>query len=413
MELLMRTILIIFLITLVSCISDLPTAPELRVDFKLFENITLPLCDSTKLSIDGVYEVIQGNEIFGDEIVCKWFDKRLSIFSTHDVIYSENVGGAVHDTIAFTGYYRSVRSANASRMSLLILPENGGKAIVSKITPNSVTMSGRISDGSPLLFRKKRNLYYGRVDFQIIAHRGGGRNSERLGYSENSNEIIKHAGVLGSTGVEIDIKLTRDGHAIVFHDNTFSPRTVKGSYLLGKVDNFDLHHIKLFGKLIYGEQIPTLAETLTEIIDNTPLTLVWLDVKDVNAIDEIIRVQSEAINYAKSINREIQIVLGIPDNDVLEAYKNSKLANTTPILIELDLSIALSETYPTCEIWAPRWTNGFQKSKVKLAKDAGKKVFIWTLDVKDYIFDFLNNSDVDGILSNYPSLVAGIYYSRK
>ncbi|PKL86030.1 MAG: hypothetical protein CVV22_05730 [Ignavibacteriae bacterium HGW-Ignavibacteriae-1] len=408
----MKKLFMLSIVVLVSCISELPTSPELKVDFELFENITHPLCDSTKLFMDGVYEVLQGKEIFGSEVVCKWFDKRLSIISTHDVIYSENVGGAVADTIAFTGYFRTVRSANAARMSLLIYPENGGQALVSRIAPNIVTLAGKTSDGCPLLFKKKRNLYGGNRDFQIIAHRGGGRNSERLGFSENSIEMIKHCKVLGSTGIEIDVKLTRDGHAIIFHDNTFSPRTVNGSYLLGKVDNFDLHHIKLFGRLVCGEQIPTLSEALTAIIEDTKLTMVWLDVKDVNVVDEIIRVQSESINYAKSLGRDIQILLGIPDKKVLEAYKNSKLTNTTPILIELDLSIALSDDFPTCEVWAPRWTNGFQNSKVELAKNAGMKVFIWTLDVKDCIYDFINNSNVDGILSNYPSLVAGIYYSQ-
>ncbi|MBE2189687.1 MAG: hypothetical protein KGZ71_05690 [Desulfobulbaceae bacterium] len=409
----MKKLWILLLIILVSCISELPTAPELKVDFELFENITIPLCDSTKLFMDGVYEVLKGKEIFGSEVVCKWFDKRLSIISTSDVIYSENVGGAVVDTIAFTGYFRTVRSADVARMSLLIYPENGGQALVSRIAPNIVTLIGKTSDGSPLLFKKKRNLYASNRDFQIIAHRGGGRNSERLGFSENSIEMMKHSKILGATGIEIDVKLTRDGHAIVFHDNTFSPRTVNGSYLLGKVDNFYLHHIKLFGRLVCGEQIPTLSEALTAIIEDTKLTMVWLDVKDVNAVDEIIRVQSESINYAKSLGREIQILLGIPDNKVLNAYRNSKLTNTTPILIELDLSIALSDDFPTCEVWAPRWTNGFQNSKVEVAKNAGMKVFIWTLDVKDCIYDFINNSNVDGILSNYPSLVAGIYYSQK
>ena len=41
---------------------------------------------------------------------------------------------------------------------------------------------------------------------------------------------------------------------------------------------------------------------------------------------------------------------------------------------------------------------------------SGEKIFVWTLDVRDFIFDFLKSDNVDGILSNYPSLVAGIKY---
>jgi len=39
-------------------------------------------------------------------------------------------------------------------------------------------------------------------------------------------------------------------------------------------------------------------------------------------------------------------------------------------------------------------------------------VFTWTLDVKEYIQDYLYDNEVDGILSNYPSLVIGMEYSR-
>ncbi|MCK7516838.1 MAG: hypothetical protein MZV64_03515 [Ignavibacteriales bacterium] len=45
--------------------------------------------------------------------------------------------------------------------------------------------------------------------------------------------------------------------------------------------------------------------------------------------------------------------------------------------------------------------------------NAGKKVIVWTLDVRDYIEDFLVNGEVDGAVTNYPSLVAGIYYSKE
>ena len=74
----------------------------------------------------------------------------------------------------------------------------------------------------------------------------------------------------------------------------------------------------------------------------------------------------------------------------------------------------LDPTYPTYEVfWAPRWTNGIPSGDIARVQYAGVKVFVWTLDVRDFIEDFLYDSEVDGILSNYPSLVAGMYYSRE
>jgi len=223
-----------------------------------------------------------------------------------------------------------------------------------------------------------------------------------------------HSEVLGSTGVEIDVKRTRDGQLILFHDDTFSPRTVQGTYLLGKVENFDLDQIKLLGQLIYGESIPTLFEALRVVIDSTKLSLVWLDLKDPSIVDETIRIQKEALDYALSIGKNIQILLGIPDQDVLNAYRLSNLKNTTDIIIELDAETVLSskDSNPKNVFWAPRWTNGIPFGDIARVKSAGVKVFVWTLDVRDYIEYFLG-SEVDGILSNYPSLVAGMYYSKE
>ncbi len=139
-----------------------------------------------------------------------------------------------------------------------------------------------------------------------------------------------------------------------------------------------------------------------------------MDIKDPNVVDEAIRIQKEAIDYASSVGRnDIQILLGIPSEDILNAYRSSSLTNTTPILIELNVETALSPLNPTCQVWAPRWTDKIQSDDIARVHQSGKKVFLWTLDVKDYIQEFLNNHEIDGILSNYPALIAGMYYSKK
>ncbi len=192
--------------------------------------------------------------------------------------------------------------------------------------------------------------------------------------------------------------------------NTFSPRTVQGSYLLGKVENFDLEQIKIFGQLVYGESIPTLDEALSTIIDETKLSLIWIDLKDPEIVDAVILAQQNAINHAASIGRNIKILMGIPTDEILNAYNSSIYKNTTPTLVELDANTAKS--LQTCEAWAPRWTNGIpSQGTLDEMHSRNILVFTWTLDVRDYINDFLE-AKIDGILSNYPSLVAGMYYSR-
>jgi hypothetical protein len=38
------------------------------------------------------------------------------------------------------------------------------------------------------------------------------------------------------------------------------------------------------------------------------------------------------------------------------------------------------------------------------------EVVTWTLDSPDYMTDFIRNGHFDGILTNYPSMLAGLYY---
>jgi hypothetical protein len=179
---------------------------------------------------------------------------------------------------------------------------------------------------------------------------------------------------------------------------------VQGTYLLGKVDNFDLDQIKLLGRLINGEQIPTLSEALEYAIRNTDLSLVWIDLKNPEILDQVIQLQSDAVNLAVQAGRQITILLGIPTPEVFAAYDISPLKSTTDILIEFDIEAALS--IPNCRAWAPRWTTNITPEDISRLHNAGKHVFTWTVDLRESVIEYLPR--VDGILSNYPSLVAGL-----
>ena len=140
------------------------------------------------------------------------------------------------------------------------------------------------------------------------------------------------------------------------------------------------------------------------------MSLVWIDVKDPDIVDKVIVIQKAAIELASEKNREIDILFGIPEDEIFNAYNSSTVENT-PILIEYDRVLALSTE--SCKAWAPRWTNGVPSpGEVESFHSNNKMVFTWTLDVKEFIEDFIQNSQIDGILSNYPSQVAGIYYSQ-
>lgn len=406
----MKKIILLFLLMLISC-KDQPIEP-------LSPPITTELSDSQKIEMNGVYYVKSGKNIFGDTIVVRWVNNSLVFYSTSDVIFAENFGGEnelknEEKVILLNGYYLKIRQGTRKNLELYIKGNESGNIFGKK--SDSLIILGKNSDGNTILLVKVRELYSGNDSIPrfILAHRGGGRNTERLGYSENSIELMKFSEKLGATGIEIDIMSTKDRIPIIFHDPTFSPRTVLGAYLLGKVKNFTLSQINEFGQLIYGEKIPSLEKTLKEIIDNTNLQLIWLDMKAPEIMNEVIKILQDAIDYAKT-KRKIIILLGIPDAETYSSYKlntyklNEKLP---PVLIEYSYTSALYDA--NCLAWGPRWTDGIDSLNIRKVQENNKFVFAWTVDMTEYIDEFFYKKQVNGILTNYPCLVAAKYWSRE
>ncbi|MCX6140753.1 MAG: glycerophosphodiester phosphodiesterase family protein, partial [Candidatus Kapabacteria bacterium] len=141
---------------------------------------------------------------------------------------------------------------------------------------------------------------------------------------------------------------------------------------------------------------------------STLLSFVWLDNKAPLIVDSVIRIQKEMLDYAKTRGRDIRILFGIPADDILTAYESSPLKGTTPVLCELDVDIVRRVN---AEVWAPRFTAGTQDALVAEMQKEGLQVYVWTLDDEDFIRRYLKADVFDGILTNYPTLLAAIFYT--
>jgi glycerophosphoryl diester phosphodiesterase len=101
----------------------------------------------------------------------------------------------------------------------------------------------------------------------LIGHRGA------CGYEpENTLLSFSRAIEMGSHGIELDVHVCKTGELIVIHDNKLE-RTTNGT---GKVSDKTLEELKLLdaGK---GEKIPTLADVLDLLKDNT--TIINIELK--------------------------------------------------------------------------------------------------------------------------------------
>jgi glycerophosphoryl diester phosphodiesterase len=378
---------------------------------------TIPVPDSAKRRIEGVYEVLEGDQRFGTTVVLKYSGGVLSVFSERNVAFMILRGGVRDSTIVYTGTWRFAQDVSTGRVELSIAADEGASALLDGDSVRPVTTLRGLSGGpnansqlnSAVVLRYLRPVRRRIQGFWNIAHRGGGRNSDRHPYSENSIPMLLYASQLGANGVEIDIRLTKDGIPILFHDAEFTTRLVHGNYMTGPVGNYTYAQMQTYARLRNGEQIPTLAEALDTIIRSTDLRLVWLDVKEPAAVPAIIALIRSSTELARSLGREIEILHGIPDEEILAAYLVTDHAGIGAIC-----ELGPEETRRAEAVaWAPRWTLGTVNDEVAAMHAEGRRAFVWTLDQPTFIAEFLRDGDFDGILTNYPTLVAYYAYSQQ
>lgn len=99
---------------------------------------------------------------------------------------------------------------------------------------------------------------------KIIAHRGA-----KTYAPENTLAAIRAAADLGVEWVELDVKLTKDGQAIIFHDESLD-RCTNATGLVADVDLDTIRELDAgswFGESFMNERIPTLEEAVELILD--------------------------------------------------------------------------------------------------------------------------------------------------
>jgi glycerophosphoryl diester phosphodiesterase len=99
---------------------------------------------------------------------------------------------------------------------------------------------------------------------KIIGHRGAAAYAP-----ENTIEGIHTAADIGIEWVELDVKLTKDGVPIIFHDETLD-RTTNGSGTVAETDYEDIKQLEAgswYADSFTGIKIPTLEEAIEVLIN--------------------------------------------------------------------------------------------------------------------------------------------------
>ncbi len=174
----------------------------------------------------------------------------------------------------------------------------------------------------------------------VAAHRAA-----HIHYPENSLPAIQEAIRLGVDIVELDVKVTKDGVAILMHDETID-RTTTGS---GKPSDYTLEELKKFSlvhkKETTNEQIPTFEEAL-KLVKNNIMVDIDLKTGQLDPIIEAIKNQAcedhvfffdndyNALQYIKNSDVEFMLMPRAYSYEMAD----SAIVRFNPEVVHIDFS---------------------------------------------------------------------------
>lgn len=228
----------------------------------------------------------------------------------------------------------------------------------------------------------------------IFAHRGF-----HLECPENTVAAFKAALEIGAHGIELDVRLSRDGVPVVYHDPTLKHALVDRRLKIGELTASELEAI---GRSAFGEPIPSLKRVLDETIKQFE----WINVE--------LKDQGSRIQNTKML-KAVQ--------DIIAEYAHGKFIITSfhPFLIramkqwrrDLYTGFLLQPLIITAPMWKfwlnfsqadfyhPRYDWYFNWGSASMPKP----VSIWTLDDPARYHAISESvSPVFGIITNRPDL---------
>ncbi len=241
----------------------------------------------------------------------------------------------------------------------------------------------------------------------IIAHRGGAMES-----TENTIAAFQRAARIGAAGIETDIRLTRDGVVVVYHDDYFG--RVEGlppaqrTRLISNMNYSDLSAQTLMpvGEDTGGRRVPTLSELLAQVKSG----LLNIELKRCARFDDLV---DKTIATLKSFAELDRVVLEAPDLKTAE-----KLRTALGARIKLHINPGYDGTVPYSESlervlkFRPHSISVSYKKLsheiVELAHKAGAEVWVWTVDSPD-IAQAMRLLGVDAIKTDKPTMLMDLF----
>jgi glycerophosphoryl diester phosphodiesterase len=368
---------------------------------------------------EGLFTVNDGTDLFGDDLSLRTSPGTVSLLTDKDAGFAVLGAACLPDQrVVIEGYWQYPTRIKAGLVRLFVDPPEAAATLCAggTLTPSpELQLTGYYGRDDnfpniPLSLGWAHDLKPWRGRFFTVAHHGACEATDHCGVANNSIETARLAERTGSNALEIDVRTTRDGIPVLFHDPGLSSALVRGLFCNGSIADLSLAELRANCSLAYGEVLPTVEEMMDVVINETELEAVYLDMKVPEGVLPVARLVSKILtdleernsNADPSDDRTIAMVVAITTDEVRSAWHEAKSTleaeglRVPSCLLEYDPNLVLSEG---CVAWGPTWTAGLRISDVQRLRAAGVATVFWTINQSDFIDDFLKRAQPNGIIT--------------
>jgi len=234
----------------------------------------------------------------------------------------------------------------------------------------------------------------------IIAHRGSSAHAP-----ENTLAAFQLAAEQGADAIELDVDLTRDGHAIIMHDTTID-RTTDGA---GAVQDLTLDEIRRVdagtwkSAAFKGERVPLLAEVFAVV---GQCVLINVEVKGMSLRSN--GVEATVAALVQQYDLFDRVIISSFNPLALRRVKHLEPRLACGLLYAPDLPVYLRQTWlaPLIPHLDARHPHHSQANQLLVEKwhAHGQRVNVWTVN-DAATARAMAQAEVDGIIGDDPVLL--------
>ncbi len=230
----------------------------------------------------------------------------------------------------------------------------------------------------------------------IFGHRGA------MGYCiENTLESFKRAIKIG-VGIETDVRLTKDGKLVCFHDPSFKVKAER--YSINRISLDDLKKIKFED----NRKVPTIEEVFKTFKSEKYDLRYSCDIGNRKAGMELIIIAREfaILEKIEITDMRMNVLSSLRKND-----KDVRLIHTIPLNVKKVNNKTINfEKLRDLNINALNLKNGRNtEENFKILVDNGFKTYVWGVNRRLYMKKVLNmkykGQSIDAVYSDFPDIL--------